>query len=424
MTNETLAADWSSRWGYIQGFAAETLVMEGENLPPIFVLSHARLDVPVFKTIPALITLATLVVPQERYVDYVLAWPDTTIVAIPEGLYGVERGVAQARQFCLDSTPTINGEGRCVILDDDITGIAMMYQGEDGKASSAYVKKVGSSANRAFYSFGVFCVAVMTAIEMMDDHPDVVIAGPQNRNDQRTLDAALTKYDLNYGRMPIGFVVWDVGRFKNHAGQLDMRYNPHGEDLWATMTVLWTGGSYGRVPSVLVSYYDEHTQSTLKTPENEHLVRQGEWERIQTEAWADHVRVKWDFLDRFAGAAPNLKKFRDTAPFHRVLWDGSVQDKPKSLGEPATRNKENTVKVAVYHPFEVTEEQRLQLGAVLTGKTKPKYAASRDQIKEYFLQNGEGWPEVLAAAYAEAFPNGAEDDEDEAGEDVDDEDLV
>ena len=39
------------------------------------------------------------------------------------------------------------------------------------------------------------------------------------------------------------------------------------------MTILHNGGSYGRVPSVLVSYYDEHTQSTLKDPSNEHLIR-------------------------------------------------------------------------------------------------------------------------------------------------------
>lgn len=406
-----LASDWSSRWGYIQGVGSETLLMDGENLPDIFVISHARLDVPTFKTIPALVTLATLIVPEERFDEYVAAWPDTTIVALPEGLYGVERGVAQARQACLDATSSNGLMRRCVILDDDITGISMMYQGDNGKASSAYVNQV--LGDRDLYSFGVFCITVMESIAAMNQNPTVALMGPQNRNDQRTLDAALARYDLNYGRMPIGFVVWDVDRFFRYApGGLDMRYNAHGEDLWATMTVLHNGGSYGRIPSVLVSYYDEHTQSTLKTPENEHLVRGAEWERIQTEPWADKVRVKWDFLDRFAGAAPNLKKFRDTAPFHRVLWDGTVQETPRSTQEATAKTPRSTkMKLALYMPFEATDEQRLQLGAVLDGKVKPKRQATRDEIKAYVWENGSGWGDELAAQYAEAFPEGAGEDD-------------
>lgn len=415
-----LKSDWSSRWGYIQGVASETLLMDGENLPNIFVISHARLDVPTFKTIPALITLATLVVPQEQYLAYAAAWPDTTILAIPEDMYSVGRGVAQARQFCLDATSSNGLMRRCVILDDDITGISMMYE-SGGKASSAYVDKV--LGDRPLYAFGVFCVAVLTATEAMNENPDLVIVGPQNRNDQRTLDAALAKYDLNYGRMPIGFVIWDVDRFRAVAPDgLDMRYNAHGEDLWAAMTVLWNGGSYGRVPSVLVSYYDEHTQSTLKTPENEHLVRAAEWERIQTEPWVDYVRTKWDMLDRFAGAAPNLKKFRDSAPFRRVLWTGEVLEKPARSDTPTSPSTRSAaMKVAVYHPFEVTEEQRLQLGAVLTGKTKPKTAAKRDDFKAFFLEHGSKWDEVLAeqhAALVAAEPEEVEESED-AGEDED-----
>lgn len=416
MSDFKLQSDWSSRWGYIQGVAEETLMMDGINLPDIFVISHARLDVPTFKTIPDLITLATLVVPMERYQEYVAAWPDTTILAIPEDMYGVGRGVAQARQFCLDAASSNGLTHRCVILDDDITGIAMMYEGTDGKASSAHVNSVLGERN--LYRFGVFCIAVMQSVVAMNENPTVALMGPQNRNDQRTLDAALTRYDLNYGRMPIGFVVWDIDRFREYAGSLDMRYNAHGEDLWATMTVLSAGGSYGRVPSVLVSYYDEHTQSTLKTPENEHLVRQAEWERIQTESWVDKVRTKWDFLDRFAGAAPNLKKFRDTAPFLRVLWTGEVLETPSRSDKPTSPSTRSAaMKVAVYHPFEVTEDQRLMLGAVLTGKTKPKVAAKRDDFKAYFLEHGTSWDSVLQESYDAVVAGEPEDTEDAEGED-------
>ena len=403
---------WDHRWAAIQE-AALDYRLDPHSLPPVFILTHARLDVPVLKSIPDLRNSAVLVVPAERYVDYATEYPDMHIVSIPQGEYGVERGVAQARQFVLDYAEALGYE-RCVILDDDITGISMQYEGEDGKASSAYVSKVGDK--RDTYSIGVFAWTVWVLDHLMTENETVALAGPQNRNDQRTLDAAQALYDLNYGRMPIGFVMWDTQRFKKYAGALDMRYNRHGEDLWATMTVLHNGGSYGRVPSVLVSYYDEHTQSTLKDPSNEHIIRQAEYDRILTEEWKDKVRVKWDILDRFAGAAPNLRLFRDTAPFKRVLWDGTIKTTP-GKGREATPKKESTMKVNVAIQVNISDEQRVMLGAVLTGRLKPKYYATRDDVKEWVAEHGQSaWATDLEDAFADRFQAEEAPDEDLIGE--------
>lgn len=416
---------WDYRWDRIRR-AALDYRLGAEDYPPVFVLSHARLDVPVFKTIPGLAEHATLVVPIERYNDYIDAWgPDVQIIPIPEGYLGVERGVAQARQFVLDEAASYGAE-RCVILDDDITGIAMQYQ-EGEKSSTAFVDRVGE--HRQTYTLGVFALTLDILQDCMNENPTVAIAGPQNRNDQRTLDAAQAYYDLNYGRMPIGFVMWDLARFKEYADALDMRYNRHGEDLWATMTILHNGGSYGRVPSVLVSYYDEHTQSTLKTPETEHLIRRAEYDRILTEEWKDKVRVKWDILDRFAGAAPNLRRFRDTAPFKRVLWDGTIKTAP-GKGRTAEPKKENTpMKVNVQIQVNLTDEQRIALGAVVTGKLKPKHYASRDEVKAWVAEHGEAdWATDLEDAYKDRFQaeaDNAEEVADEAEEsDADGDDLI
>lgn len=416
---------WDTRWSMIQRAAMDFRVSP-DTFPPVFVLSHARLDVPVFQTIPELHRYATLVVPEEKAVEYNLAYPFTKVVAIPPNAYGVERGVAQARQFVLEYAER-QGAERCVILDDDITGISMQYEAEDGKASSAFVAKVGSQ--RSTYTLGVFALTLSILEHLMFENPTVAIAGPQNRNDQRTLDAAQAYYDLNYGRMPIGFVMWDLQRFKKYAGSLDMRYNRHGEDLWATMTILHNGGSYGRVPSVLVSYYDEHTQSTLKTPETEHIIRQAEYDRILTEDWKDKVRIKWDVLDRFAGAAPNLRLFRTTAPFKRVLWDGTVKTAP-GKGRTAEPKKESTtMKVNVAIQVNITDEQRVALGALLTGRLKPKYYASRDDVKAWVAEHGENdWETDLEDAYAERFQADAEQAEEVADEaeesDADGSDLL
>lgn len=409
---------WEHRWAVILDAAMDYKV-NPKDYPPVFILSHARLDVPVLKTIPGLKDSATLVVPAEKFFEYSAAYPDMSIESIPEGRYGVERGVAQARQYVLDLALNL-GYKRCVILDDDITGISMQYEGADGKASSAYVDKVG--AMREVYSMGVFAWTVGILDHLMNENEKVVIAGPQNRNDQRTLDAAQALYDINYGRMPIGFVMWDLIRFRQYAGSLDMRYNRHGEDLWATMTILHNGGSYGRIPSVLVSYYDEHTQSTLKDPSNEHIIRRAEYDRILTEEWKDKVRLKWDILDRFAGAAPNLRLFRDTAPFKRVLWDGTVKTTPGKTGATPLK-KENTMKVNVAIQINITDEQRVMLGALLTGRMKPKYYATRDDVKEWVAKHGEeAWATDLEDAFEDRFQAEpeveVEVDDDEDGSDL------
>lgn len=415
---------WDYRWRRIQDLALDYR-LDPQTFPPVFILSHARLDVPVFKTIPGLVETATLVVPIEKYDEYLGAWPHTNVVPIPEGYLDVERGVAQARQFVLDHA-TDFGHSRCVILDDDITGIAMQYQ-EGEKSSTAFVDRVGDK--RDTYTLGVFALTLEILVNLMDQNLEVAIAGPQNRNDQRTLDAAQAYYDLNYGRMPIGFVMWDLERFKTYAGSLDMRYNRHGEDLWATMTILHNGGSYGRVPSVLVSYYDEHTQSTLKTPETEHLIRRAEYDRILTEDWKDKVRVKWDILDRFAGAAPNLRLFRDTAPFKRVLWDGTVKTAPGKGRTAEPKKESSTMKVNVAIQVNISDEQRVALGAVITGRLKPKYYASREDVKTWVAEHGEqAWETDLEDAYRDRFQaeaDVAEETADEAEEsDADGTDLI
>lgn len=393
---------WEARWAGIKELACQ--VMEYDVvLPPVYILSHARLDIPTLKTLDLLAKLnldVTVVVPEEAYLDYFLEWEKPVhVLLIPAEYRGVERGVGQARQFVLD-TAEKRGQDIIVMLDDDITGIAMMYQGEDGKASSAHVERVGS--DRDIYRLGVFANAVLTAVDVMREHPRVVIMGPQNRNDQRTLDAALSAYDLNYGRMPIGFVVWNTKRFREVAGAIDMRYNRHGEDLWSTMTILHNGGWYGRIPNVLVSYYDEHTQSTLKNPDTEKAVRNEEGERVATERWFDKLRIKRYPDGSYHGGAPNMKKFRASAPFRRVLWSGEVLEKPVPQSAPEPREGV-TMKVNVNAQIEISDEQRVQMGALLSGAEKPKYRPTRDEIKQFAWEQGEGWADYLEEQYQREF---------------------
>lgn len=58
------------------------------------------------------------------------------------------------------------------------------------------------------------------------------------------------------------------------------------------------------------------------------------------------------------------------------------------------------MKVNIYQTVQVTDTQRKELQAVLTG-SPTRQVASREDIKEFLWQHGAGWATALAAQYAE-----------------------
>ena len=84
------------------------------------------------------------------------------------------------------------------------------------------------------------------------------------------------------------------------------------------------------------------------------------------------------------------------------------------------------MKVNVYETIEISDEQRVQLGAILDGRVKPKRQATRDEIKSFVWDRGSSWAEDLADDYRHDFEDADADvvdaDEDLLG--MDDEDLI
>lgn len=76
------------------------------------------------------------------------------------------------------------------------------------------------------------------------------------------------------------------------------------------------------------------------------------------------------------------------------------------------------MKVNVVQQIEIDDEQRLQLGAILFGATKPKKVATRDEIKEWAWEHGAAWAVRLRESYERAFAP-AEPDADVDGDDSD-----
>lgn len=81
------------------------------------------------------------------------------------------------------------------------------------------------------------------------------------------------------------------------------------------------------------------------------------------------------------------------------------------------------MKVNIYETVEISDEQRVQLGALLDGKVKPKRQATRDEIKTFVWEHGQDWEVELADRYADEF-HAANDPEPEAADGDEGDDLI
>lgn len=82
------------------------------------------------------------------------------------------------------------------------------------------------------------------------------------------------------------------------------------------------------------------------------------------------------------------------------------------------------MKVNIYETVEVTDEQRVQLGALLDNQIKPKRQATRDELKEFIWTHGVDWDQELTDRYSDEFhESNTEPDEDLVGEASSDDDL-
>lgn len=68
------------------------------------------------------------------------------------------------------------------------------------------------------------------------------------------------------------------------------------------------------------------------------------------------------------------------------------------------------MKVNVYQTVEVNDEQRVMLGALIDGVTKPKRQATRDEIKEFVWENGANWEVELTDLWTTRFEESADND--------------
>ena len=304
----------------------EELSYRGDLLPPVYITSHARPHtLNTLKVLPALRSVVTLVVAEPEVEEYRAAQPDVNILPIPAGWGGSEIGLGRAKMFALTHARSI-GQKRVMLLDDDLTGITLLYTLPNGKASHA----MPPADERGLFRWGELILFSQIMEDAFDSEPTVVLGAPQCSNPSRTTRSASIRWALNSGRPPSQMVVWDVERFFHYLPEgIDLtRFNRHGEDIGGVMQILQAGGSAAWVGSILAHWFDYETRSVIRTPQTAPQLRQEEHDALMELEWARFIKTKTDMLDRPQWHAPDwpaLKK--DSRVKDRtVLWP----DEPES----------------------------------------------------------------------------------------------
>lgn len=283
-----------------------------DPLIPIYIPSHKR---------------ATQGVPTQRKILRLRGGVSRVIVAEPEEddyrlIGGVDLnyygpGIGLQRQFILDEAKRAGHEIICMI-DDDLLDLVLLYKGIGDQTSS---DRRWCPVSQSDMRFGILQMMSDVALDAFAEEPSMVIAGPQQRNGSRALEAAATKWETNIGQMPRQLTYWHVDRFFNTVGELDIdRFQFHGEDLYACASVLEHGGSLGRFPSFLSSF---GTSSTIKTDELVAIeMKLAEYRGITTSSIQDYLQLVFDKEHVYQGARINWRGIRNQIPESRtVLWD-------------------------------------------------------------------------------------------------------
>lgn len=274
------------------------LASRADLLPPVYIISHKRAGaVTTLDTIPLLREHAWLVVAEAEEREYVREYGSEMVLTIPD-VYGPKLiGVGRARQFCLDTSDAVKGSDRVIVMDDDMFSLNVLYGIGGGRVSRAFTQAVGG--RRADFHLGVLLLLAAVGDEAFDEALLACVASPQNQNANRTPWASKTRWQLNNGGNPGLLQYWDVQRFLDLTGGIDLnRWNDHGDDIGAVMQILNAGGSVVKVPSIIGDSLDCETRSVIRTPATAAGLRQTEHDHLMADPLARYVKTKLDILDQ------------------------------------------------------------------------------------------------------------------------------
>lgn len=286
-----------------------------ELLPPVYIVSHQRADrLRTLDTIPALRGIATVVVSaSERQAYRQALGPDVAMLSIPDTYRGHTGGLGRARQFCLDYAE-LEGQRNIIILDDDLLLLTLLYHIGDNKVSRASKKHIGAEKLPTFH-FGLLNLVAQLALEAFEANPEAVIASPQCNNANRTIRSSELRWALNQGGPPSQIQVWDVERWTEMCGVIDLeRFNYHGEDISIAVQVVTAGGSVVDIPAVVGNWSDYETESVIRNQDTAPALRQTEHDNLKSlgDSVFRYIRTKYDLIGR--------------PQWHSVYWKKLQQD--------------------------------------------------------------------------------------------------
>ena len=303
-----------------------TKAFETQQLPPVYVRSHARADkLDTFRRFPFLVSHATLVVAEDEELDYRLEWPDANIRTIPS-YYAGEKSSGRAIQWILDLAVSAAHE-HIFILDDDLMSITALYGDEEGNVSRAVRRHLPNRVDRDRLNRGFFGLIALAAEEAYAAEPTAALAGVQVMSPAWTANCATVMWRLNFGPVfPSQLMSVHVPRFTDHVDRVDPDFHEHGDDLSMTVDLLDAGGSTVMLPTFITGWRSYETESVIRDELTAPAYRQREHDLIMAKPLGQqgYIRTRYDDQGR--------------PWWHRVNWqklrkDGKVKTSEKTWKE-------------------------------------------------------------------------------------------
>ena len=296
-----------------------------QELPPIFIRSHARADkMDTLRRFPFLTRRATVVVAEAEYEDYLAEWPSVALWKMPG-----EPSAGRAIQFILEIAQDL-GHEHILILDDDLMSITALYEnpGSEKYASRAIRRWIGNAPRlRDQFHHGFLSLIAHAAEDAYASEPTAALAGVQVMSPNWTVDSAATMWRLNVGPVfPSQLMSVHVPRFMEVVGGVDPDFHEHGDDLSMTVDLLDAGGSTVMLPTFITGWRSYETESVIRDELTAPAYRQREHDLIMAKPLGrdGYIRTRYDDQGR--------------PWWHRVNWqklrkDGRVKTSEKTWKE-------------------------------------------------------------------------------------------
>ena len=246
------------------------------------------------------------------------------LLIIPEGEVD---GVGPTRNWCLKHAIN-SGEDIAFILDDDLTGINVLFDGvtKDGEPKSDTLRVADK---RAFDGYNQKLVQLIAreARKLFEEHPELIIGAIRKQRFSNNPENAKTRYIINRSGTARQFCIYNTKLVAETNTFVPDDFAKHGDDIGFTANALQKGLSVFRFPWAIYAYTPETESSVLRDIDEEknHDIHLEEYNNLMKYEVRDYLKITKRYPDIEDDALAYMYGDIDWNKFHKLKGSKSVK---------------------------------------------------------------------------------------------------